>query len=167
MAHPFIIIMKYFINILLIFLLSFSSVYAQTTSSADFNKDGMVDGTDLVFFSKEYGKTMSPADFNKDNIVDTSDLSFFSNEYGKMFFVDINLYWDSNIENNLAGYKIYYGTSSKQYTIIKDIKDKTARVVTITGLLPKITYYFTITAYDTNNSESMYANEIVYTGLFD
>lgn len=58
---------------------------------------------------------------------------------------------------NLAGYKIYYGTSSGNYTKIIDVGNVTTYV--INNLAPG-TYYFTTSAYDTSGIESGYSNEV-------
>ncbi len=58
---------------------------------------------------------------------------------------------------DLAGYKIYYGTSSGNYTTILNVGNVTT--YTISNLTPG-TYYFAVTAYDTQNLESTYSNEV-------
>ncbi len=74
------------------------------------------------------------------------------------------LSWDAPTTNtdgtpltNLAGYKIYYGTSSGNYTRIIDVGNVTTSV--INNLAPG-TYYFTTTAYDASGIESDYSNEV-------
>ncbi len=57
----------------------------------------------------------------------------------------------------LGGFKVYYGTSSRNYTHVVDVgKVTTYRVV---GLSPA-TYYFAVTAYDRSGNESDYSNEV-------
>jgi fibronectin type 3 domain-containing protein len=48
------------------------------------------------------------------------------------FAAQIKLAWDANIESDLAGYKVYYGTSSKSYSGSVDAGNVTA--FTLTGL---------------------------------
>lgn len=58
---------------------------------------------------------------------------------------------------DLSGYKIYYGTSSNNYTHHIDTGNVTA--VTISNLAPGM-YYFALAAYDQSGNESDYSREI-------
>jgi hypothetical protein len=73
-----------------------------------------------------------------------------------------NLIWDPNSEADLAGYKIYYGTSSKTYNSVMDVGNKTS--YTLSGLQVGKTYYISATAYNTKGLESGYSNEVVFSG---
>jgi len=57
----------------------------------------------------------------------------------------------------LAGYKIYYGTSPQYFQRTIDIKDPSATEYTIENLPPH-TYYFVITAYNADGTESSRSN---------
>jgi hypothetical protein len=57
---------------------------------------------------------------------------------------------------NLAGYKIYYGTSSGNYTLSQDIGNITSYTI---NNLPSGTYYFAVTSYDSSGMQSVYSNE--------
>ena len=72
----------------------------------------------------------------------------------------VTLAWDPNTENDLAGYKIHYGTAIHSYSVQKDVKKATT--YTVTGLTAGQTYYFATTAYDTSGNESGYSNEVSY-----
>jgi type IV pilus assembly protein PilY1 len=74
------------------------------------------------------------------------------------FGAQIKLAWDPNTESDLAGYKVYYGTSSGSYTDSVDVGDVT--MYTITGLTEGQTYYIAVTAYNTLNQESGYSGEV-------
>jgi hypothetical protein len=76
----------------------------------------------------------------------------------------VTLAWDQNLEPELAGYRIYWGTSSGNYTFSKDVGKVTTG--TITGLDEGKTYYFSATAYDSSNNESDYSNPISFTVPF-
>ena len=66
--------------------------------------------------------------------------------------------WSANTESDLAGYKIYYGTFSGNYTQYVDVGNTTE--YTQTGLQDGVTYYFASTAYDTAGNESDFSTEI-------
>lgn len=73
----------------------------------------------------------------------------------------VTLAWDKSPEANVAGYRIYYGTSSNHYPNMIDVGSKTSG--TITNLEPGRTYYIAATAYDTSDNESSFSREIPYT----
>ncbi len=70
----------------------------------------------------------------------------------------VTLSWGPNKENNIAGYKIYYGDSSGNYGSPVDAGNRTQ--YTITDLESGKIYYFVITAYNTHGSESIYSAEV-------
>ena len=76
----------------------------------------------------------------------------------------VDLEWDPNTAPELAGYKIYWGTSNGNYTSSKDAGNNT--ICTITGLNEGTTYYFAATAYDSEGAESDYSNQISHTVPF-
>jgi len=59
---------------------------------------------------------------------------------------------------DLAGYKVYYGTTSGTYDHSIDVGNVTT--YTLTGLAQGQTYYIAAKAYDTSNNQSDYSNEI-------
>lgn len=77
--------------------------------------------------------------------------------------------WNANTESDLAGYRIYYGTSPRTGTDPKvctlcgySTKIDVGKVTTytLTGLNGTGTYYFSVTAYDTSNNESTFSSEV-------
>jgi type IV pilus assembly protein PilY1 len=70
----------------------------------------------------------------------------------------IKLAWDANSESDLAGYKVYYGTSPQSYAGSVDVGNVTS--YTLTGLSQGQTYYVAMTAYNTSGSESGYSSEV-------
>ena len=72
----------------------------------------------------------------------------------------LTLEWDSNVEQDLAGYIVYYGTASRDYDYDVDVGDETS--CTISNLYSGTTYYFAVTAYDIDGNESDYSAEIIY-----
>lgn len=73
----------------------------------------------------------------------------------------VTLMWDPNSESDLAGYRIYYGITSRSYDNVIDVGN--TETCTVMGLIPGVTYYFSATAYNTSDLESDYSNEIEHT----
>jgi len=73
----------------------------------------------------------------------------------------VTLAWDPNPEPTVSGYRVYYGTTSSYYTAVIDVGNQTA--VTITGLVPGVTYFISATAYAITGDESNFSGEIAYT----
>ena len=69
----------------------------------------------------------------------------------------VTLEWDANSESDLAGYNLYYGTSSRDYSGNIDVGNVTEYKVD--SLTPG-TWYFALTAYNTTNHESSYSKEV-------
>ena len=72
----------------------------------------------------------------------------------------LTLEWDSNVDEDLAGYIVYYGTNSKNYKYDVDVGDETS--CTVSNLKSGKKYYFAVTAYDEEGNESAYSAEIAY-----
>lgn len=67
--------------------------------------------------------------------------------------------WDPVADADLAGYRVYYGTSPTSYTQSVDVGNVTG--TTISGLTDCTTYYFGVKAYDTAANESTaYSNQV-------
>src|SRR4051812_46120770 len=71
------------------------------------------------------------------------------------------LTWNAVAVPNLAGYRIYYGTSPLAFSQSVDVGNVTT--ATVTKLSSATTYYFAATAYDTLNQESVISNEVCKT----
>ena len=70
------------------------------------------------------------------------------------------LAWDPNPEYNLAGYKVYCGTTPGVYDRIIDAGNHTN--VTVTELISGNVYYFVATAYDDSGFEGVPSVEISF-----
>src|ERR1041385_7730771 len=57
----------------------------------------------------------------------------------------VTLAWNPNIETNLLGYRLYFGTTSRHYTSSNNVS-ATATSSTASNLTPGLTYYFAVTA---------------------
>ena len=71
----------------------------------------------------------------------------------------VTLAWDPNTEADLAGYKVYLGTSTGAYHTVMDIGNHPG--VTVTNLSLGLTYFFSVTAYDHLGNESEFSNEVI------
>jgi hypothetical protein len=85
------------------------------------------------------------------------------------FAAEIKLAWDANTESDLAGYKIYYGTSPRTGTDPKSCSLCGYSTVVTAGKVTSYTlgslingqkYYVSLTAKDTSNNESGFSNEV-------
>lgn len=74
----------------------------------------------------------------------------------------ITVGWGANSEPDLAGYKVYYGTSSGVYVQAKG-SGLNAGLVTeyaISGLKAGTTYFVAVTSYDRSGNESNYSAQV-------
>jgi hypothetical protein len=83
-----------------------------------------------------------------------------------VFLACLNLYaatveisWKPNSESDLAGYKVYYGTTSGQYGAPIDVGNITVYTMTISPIHGGL-HYFALTAYDTSGNESGKSEEV-------
>ena len=84
------------------------------------------------------------------------------------YAMDITLQWDTNTEPDLAGYEVYYktnssgepydGTGATEGDSPIDVGDITT--FTLHSLADGVTYFFVVTAYDSEGLESDYSNEV-------
>ncbi len=69
--------------------------------------------------------------------------------------------WDPETDPAITGYKVYWGTLSKNYSWSGDAGAQTT--YTVPSLNQGATYYFAATAYDATRTESGFSNEVTYT----
>lgn len=67
---------------------------------------------------------------------------------------------DGSPLEDLAGYRLYYGNESGNYSYVADVGNYTTVEI---DELSSSTWYVTVTAYDYFGNESGYSNEISYT----
>lgn len=70
----------------------------------------------------------------------------------------VTLSWNRNTETDLSFYRVYYGTSSRNYSNSIGVGMTTSS--TISNLTSGTIYYFAITAVDTSGNQSPYSQEI-------
>ena len=87
----------------------------------------------------------------------------FSNSsvFGADALKSVNLAWDPSPAADLAGYRLYFGTQSKNYTSIVEAGSATSAVAG--NLLAGVTYYFAVTTVVLAGLESPFSTEISYT----
>jgi len=77
---------------------------------------------------------------------------------------NVTIAWDANSESDLAGYRVYRGESSGTYAMVGDVPLASladpGSPQFVNENLPDATYYWVVTAYDTENNESGYSNEV-------
>jgi Fibronectin type III domain len=73
----------------------------------------------------------------------------------------LTVMWNKSTDTNVQGYKLYYGTTSQQYT--NSIVAGNVTNALAAGITPGVTYYFAVTSYDAAGWESSYSPEISYT----
>jgi hypothetical protein len=69
---------------------------------------------------------------------------------------NVTLVWDRNPESDIAGYNVYYGRASGDYTRLETVADPTATIM-VRGTR---TVYFAVTAYNTSGVESTLSEEV-------
>ena len=84
------------------------------------------------------------------------------------YALDVTLQWDANTEADLAGYRVYYkaetsgpsynGTGAVEGNSPIDVGNRTE--ITLHGLDEDVTYFFAVTAYNTDQLESGFSNQV-------
>jgi hypothetical protein len=73
---------------------------------------------------------------------------------------NVTLAWNPDSNISVAGYRLYYGVGSRNYTNVVDAGK--AAGVTVSNLVGGVTYYFATTAYNIIGLESVPSLEISY-----
>jgi len=81
-----------------------------------------------------------------------------------VYSAQATLSWNPNSESDLAGYKVYYGNSSRTYSQAYGNGDDAGNQTgyTISNLVEGEIYFFAATAYDFSGNESGYSSEVSY-----
>ena len=90
---------------------------------------------------------------------------------------DVNLAWDQNSEENLAGYKVYFlsGNGNSELTEgtspitvnIADLENPASPGIILHGLSEGNRYFFSLTAFNDSGIESAYSNYVSYVSMPD
>lgn len=73
----------------------------------------------------------------------------------------LTLAWEPSPNPVVAGYHLYYGTASGNYTSSSYIAGN-GTTATVSGLVSGVTYYFAITSVDAEGQESAFSSELNY-----
>jgi len=72
---------------------------------------------------------------------------------------EIKVIWNQNSESDLAGYKLFYGYKSGDYSVIIDVNLVTEYLLQLSC---GYTYFFALKAYDTSENESLFSDEVAF-----
>ncbi len=75
------------------------------------------------------------------------------------------LSWDASVGPNIAGYKVYQATASGAFGAPIAAVTMDVTTYTATGLEAGTTYFFVVTAYNSDGAESSFSNEVSKTTL--
>ncbi len=79
----------------------------------------------------------------------------------RAFAGSVTLAWDPVVSPLLAGYNLYFGPSTGDYTAW--INAGNATILTVPNLVDGATYYFAVTSYDWSGGSSPFSNEVAAT----
>ena len=79
----------------------------------------------------------------------------------KVYAAQVTLAWNASTDPTVVGYKIHYGTATRNYPAVVDVGNRTT--CTIANLSGGRAYFFAATGYDAAGHESGYSNEVAYT----
>lgn len=153
------------------------------TYYGDFDNSGFVDMFDFAQFA-QYWPPVSDcnelwdADFDGDCKVDLFELSLLVEDWlyiapditppaiptglgAAAGDATVTLDWDDNTEGDLAGYNIYRSTTSGSGYAQLNGSLLTSSDYTDNGVTNGTTYYYVVTAADTNENESDYSSEVL------
>lgn len=124
-----------------------------------FSYSGWMGSSDYITGYGDAGTYTVTVTVSDGSLTDSRDVAVNVN-----YLSQVTLTWDPNTEADLAGYKIYYGTSSGNYSANVDAGNQTYH--TLSNLVSGQQYYISITAYDTSGNESTNSSEVIYTVPF-
>jgi hypothetical protein len=79
-----------------------------------------------------------------------------------IYAAPLHLAWNANTEEDLSGYRVYYGRVSGHYELYVDVGNVTEYMLDDIGFQQDVIYYIAITAYDTSGNESDFSTEMEY-----
>lgn len=95
--------------------------------------------------------------YNRSNCFLILSLFVFAFSCVHAYAADVSLAWDASESADVVGYRVHYGNSSGSYGSFHTVGNQTTYTVTN---LSEGTYYFAVTAFDSEGNESTYSNEV-------
>ncbi|GEM_PF-5225831 len=120
----------------------------------------LTEGTTYYFTVQAYNSALHSSNSNVvvytvPETIDTTPPVFPRGVSGIVDHDNILLTWQNNTEQDLAGYRIYYGTESRDYGL--PVSVNTNQYI-VPGLDTGVLYYFAVTAIDISGNESGYSS---------
>ena len=148
--------------------LFFISVSAWGQSNAcDLTNDGKVDGSDVqAAINMSLGLSTCTANIYGTNVCNVVMVQRVINaSTGGACLTgtgtvthSVSLNWNASTSSNVTGYKVYRGTTSAgPYTLLSNVGATSA---TDNNVVSGLTYYYVVTAIDSNNVQSSYSNQV-------
>jgi fibronectin type 3 domain-containing protein len=76
---------------------------------------------------------------------------------------NVELSWDAGEISDLAGYRVYWDTDTSGYPYSSFMQLGKQTSYTLTGLLPVVETFISVTCYDSDGNESWYSQDVVIT----
>jgi len=137
------------------------------TNACDLNNDGKVDGTDVqAAINMSLGMSRCSANVYGANVCNVVVVQRVINASlggscvtgSGTIAHSVSLNWAASTSTNIVGYKVYRGTvSGGPYTLLTNVGATTT--ATDGNVTSGTTYYYVVTAVDSNNAESSYSNQ--------
>ena len=148
-----------------LFFLS-ASAWGQSGNACDLNQDGKVDQADMqAAINMSIGLSPCTANIFGANVCNVVVVQRVVNAAmgGTCLTTgtvahSVSLTWTASTSSNVAGYKVYRGTTSGgPYTLLSSPGSVTT--YTDNSVQSGLTYFYVTTAVDTSNTESSYSNQ--------
>jgi hypothetical protein len=152
------------IRIPVIFLLSVTAAASSLTLAAPGGRQLTVSASLPVMLQDSVGTVANPTNWQDiavcTNLTVLDDRAVFYR--GKLLTRTVSIAWDPAADPAVAGYKIYSGPYSRNYTCAVDVGSVTSAVITVTNVTPLT--WFAATTYSADPMiESDFSNELVVT----
>jgi len=146
-------------------LLSPAAVWAQSANACDLNQDGVVDILDVQLVTNmALGLVPCTANIGgaavcNSVVIQRVITAVLGGPCVTTVLNSVSLNWKASISSNVLGYKVYRATQASgpytKYTFSAIIGTSYTDIAVQAGQ----TYYYVVTAVDSNNNESAYSNQ--------
>ncbi|MFC1853750.1 fibronectin type III domain-containing protein [candidate division CSSED10-310 bacterium] len=134
----------------------------------DYIPHNVIIGQDLTVLHTQVSSTNTSYEINKLRSKIDAELAKPPSQPAGLQVIDqrgdeIDLLWDLNVEQDLAGYELSYQSLAKSSRVVIDVGLKTQHTITL--LDPDTSYEFTLRAYDLTNNYSTATDPVIGTTL--